>query len=508
MFDVSASRTDDFEDEAADGPETLQPDELTLSLTVADPEVAAALLAEPAGRRRNNRALAALKIGVMALRQAQGQVDVERVRNEGDRLLASLSESLRAYREGVSSDLSTALKEYFDPQSGRFAERVERLVKQDGELETVVRQQVAGDGSALAHTLAAHLGPDSPIMQAVDPTSEKGLARRLADGAARAAAEEREKVLREFSLDNPDGALSRTVRELTTRHGAAGEALRAEVAAAVSEFSLDKENSALSRLVRRVDAAQRLISDEFSLDKEGSALARMRKEMNGQIDELARKNAAFQTEVMEKLTAMAARKAEADRGARHGDEFEAALFEFVQNIAQKHGDVAVATGRTTGLIRHNKKGDYVLELGPENAAPGARIVVEAKQDASYDLDKARRELAEARKNRDADIGLFVFSRRSAPTGQDPLLRLGDDVFAVWDWEDEASDIILQAAVSLARALAARARAAEGEAAADFGAMARAVREVEKQVKGLDEMATAAQTVVSGGERIQDRIRKM
>ena len=43
----------------------------------------------------------------------------------------------------------------------------------------------------------------------------------------------------------------------------------------VKEFSLDEENSALSRLVRNVDLAQRTIVREFSLDNPESAFSRL-----------------------------------------------------------------------------------------------------------------------------------------------------------------------------------------------------------------------------------------
>jgi hypothetical protein len=51
-----------------------------------------------------------------------------------------------------------------------------------------------------------------------------------------------------------------------------------------------------------------------------------------------------------------------------------------------------------------------------------RIAVEAKEDFSYDLAEACAEMQSARKNRDAAIGVFVFSRKTAPVGQEPLLR--------------------------------------------------------------------------------------
>ncbi|MGF1543461.1 MAG: hypothetical protein ACFB00_02975 [Parvularculaceae bacterium] len=507
MF-LETARDDDDDDPGASAVGEASAARLRLELEIDDPDIVASLMRAPEGRRRNAVAQAALKIGVMAMRQAEGRIDVERVRNEGERLLAGLREGLAAHSDGLSRDVAKALGDYFDPHSGRFSERVERLVKKDGDLETALRAQIAGDGSALAQTLARHLGPESPIMRAVDPAAEKGLARNVSSAVEAATTAQRDAILKEFSLDNADGALARTVRELVARHGEAGETLRKEIASAVAEFSLDREDSALSRLVRRVDQAQRQISDEFSLDKDGSALARIRREVRGQIDELAKNNAEFQTAVMERLTDMAARKAESLRSSAHGEDIEAALFGFVQEICQKHGDVAVACGRQTGLIRNCKKGDYVIELGPEQAAAGARIVVEAKQDASYGLDRARAEIEEARKNRGADVGVFVHSARAAPTGLDPLQRFGEDVFVVWDSEEEASDLVLRAGLSLARALAFRAHAADDAPSVDLEAMTRAVRGVEKQAALLDDVDKAAQGVVRGGEAIEDRVRKM
>src|SRR5262245_12384666 len=69
-------------------------DAIRLELWVRDPELAAALVAVSEGRRREEFALGALKIGVLALRQAQGRVDAEAVRNEGERLIANLAAQL------------------------------------------------------------------------------------------------------------------------------------------------------------------------------------------------------------------------------------------------------------------------------------------------------------------------------------------------------------------------------------------------------------------------------
>jgi hypothetical protein len=219
-------------------------------------------------------------------------------------------------------------------------------------------------------------------------------------------------------------------------------------------------------------------------------------------------NERFHGEVLEKLAQMVARKAEVDRSTRHGEDFEAAVFAFIEARSQKAGDVAACTGNTTGRIKNCKKGDAVVELGPEQAAAGARIVAEAKEDAAYSLANALAEIEEARKNRDAGVGLFVFSARTAPEGLEPFARYGEDVVVVWDVEDPRTDVVLVAGLSVAKALCARAKVRRDAEAADFEAMERAILEIEKQTRGLDEITKSAETIRSGSDKILERARIM
>jgi hypothetical protein len=106
----------------------------------------------------------------------------------------------------------------------------------------------------------------------------------------------------------------------------------------------------------------------------------------------------------------------------HGREFQDVVFEFTHREAERSGNLATCTGNTTGAIKHCKIGDAVLELGPECAAAGERFVIEAKEDASYDLKKAQIELESTRKNRQASVGVFIFSAKTASAGQEPFLR--------------------------------------------------------------------------------------
>jgi hypothetical protein len=125
---------------------------LKLEILVKDPDAISALAKVPEGPERTELAEQALKIGLLALRQARGQIDAEAVKREGDRMLTQLQTDLRAHSEKVKDTMAVSLKEYFDPDSGRFQERVERLVKKDGDLEQLLTQALGAD-SLLGKTL-------------------------------------------------------------------------------------------------------------------------------------------------------------------------------------------------------------------------------------------------------------------------------------------------------------------------------------------------------------------
>lgn len=479
-----------------------------LHLSITDSELCAELETYEEGAPRDDFSIDALRIGILALRRAQGRIDTDRIRAEGERLIAGFESLLAERQRAMSQDLSASLKNYFDPEGGRFTERVERLIRHDGELEQTLRRHIGGTDSELVRALAGQVGQHSPLMKVLDPDSSDGLLHTLTGAVADTLTAQRERILSEFSLDNKSGALARLVAELSDKHGEVSAALEKRIGDVVDEFSLDREESALSRLVRRVERAQTQISNEFSLDEEGSALARMRRDLLDVIKDHREANDRFQQQVLERLAEMVARKQEADRSTRHGEDFELAVFRMLQDRSARSGDVATHTGNTTGAIRNCKKGDVVLELGKDCAAAGARIVAEAKQDASYTLDKALDEIDRARKNRCADVGLFIFSARSAPDGLEKLARYGDDVVAIWDAEDPASDVILFAAISVARALCTRARAVRDADVADFAAIEGAILEIEKQATGLDAITKSAQTIQNGSNKILDRARIM
>ena len=485
-----------------------RPFSLPLELTVRDDEVIDALMAYPEGQSRDEFALRALRIGVLALMQAQGQIDATAVRQEGERLLKNVEHALAQHQQSLNDRLTTQLKMYFDPQDGRFHERIERLIRQDGELEQLLRRHVGDDDSRLCQTLTQHIGNGSPLMRVLDPEAGDGLTAALRQAVEERLHDQRQKVLDQFSLDNKEGALCRFLREIQQHYDGVSGDLTQKIDKAIGEFSLDDESSALSRLVGRVTDAQQTITREFSLDEDKSALSRLRGEIVKLLKDQSETNTRFQEEVKVAIGELKARKEEAARSTRHGITFEECLLDLIQSETRQTDDVVEHTGTQSGAISRCQVGDVVVTLGPETSAPGARIVFEAKQKKDYTVSKALAELDTARKNRLAQIGVFVFSTEYAPAGCEVFKRYGPNILIVWDSEDPATDLFVRVALTLAKALCVAEQRRNAAEAADLVAMEAGVLQIENRVKDLDQISKSATTIQNGAVKILDSERRL
>jgi hypothetical protein len=375
---------------------------LRLELLVTDPEVAHELAQHAPGNERDAYAKHALRLGVLALRQASGALDVETIQREADRMLHSVSELM----------------------AGRTAEV----------------------SSALAQTLAQHVGTESAIFKMLSPEQSGGVVAAFARTIDQALKAQAEEMLRQFSLDRPDSALSRLLSGVTTANGSV-------------------------------------------------------------LDALATSNAAFQADVRATLEGFKARRQEQARSPEHGHTFEAAVGDFLQREAQRVGDVCEAVGTTTGSV-DRKTGDHVLTLGPDSGAPDARIACEAKARKGYTEKSALDEIARARKNRDAEVGLVIMDRASAPEGLEALRRVGSDVLVLWDPDDVASDHHLRLAVSVARALCVRAHVASSQSEANLEQLDSSIESIANQIRVIDEIVRAAHTIRRRGDKITASAEKL
>src|SRR5262245_47541742 len=74
---------------------TLPFTQVYLELSVTDPDLVKELREHPEGQPRDDYALCALRIGLLALKQARGQLDGDTIRREGAELLGQLGLALK-----------------------------------------------------------------------------------------------------------------------------------------------------------------------------------------------------------------------------------------------------------------------------------------------------------------------------------------------------------------------------------------------------------------------------
>lgn len=498
-----------MEDRPAHSKEETAKERMQLQVEVSDPVVVNAIQSQPRGPERDLFIERALHIGVLAIHQAVGQVDTHALRDEGGRLVGELSRLIDEYRERTSGELEQILRGYFNPEDGRFTQNVERLVRQDGDLERILRAHVESSQQGIRQTIDQLVGENSPIMQLLSPGEANTFFRELTAAANQAVQAQNDRILQQFSLDVPESALNRLIAELTANHASVGTNLQEHITQVMREFSLDEENSALNRMLRQIQAASAQLQGEFTLDNENSALARVRREIRQLIEEQNRTAQEFQQRISNEIAALNARRQEARQGVQHGHDFEDAVVSALRLLSEGSGDEIDAVGHLVGEVPRCRVGDAVITLGPDTAAPGARIVVEAKEAENYTLSKIREEMQIARDNRGASYGIFVLSADLALSESIGMLRRFDqDIVVVWDAEDRNTDVALKAAVLMAKGLVLRAAREREGFAADLDAMERAVSTITRQLEGFDEVNTSANTIKSGADKILTRTRLM
>jgi hypothetical protein len=479
-----------------------------VTFAVSDPEVLLALSEYPDGPAKTNFLVTSLKVGVLALKAARGTLDSDTLRREGDRVMEELGTRLNTWRSKFEERVSGSLAHYFDPQAGTFIDRVNRLTSNEGELATVVRRQVSEAQGMLSKVFEQFVGENSQLLRMLDPAGDNQLVQTLRGTLDVAVQAQNEAILAQFSLDNKGGALVRFLGELTAKHGDLNHALSRDMAAIVAEFSLDKEDSALSRLVSRVESAQSSLTAELSLDNENSALQRLHRMFQEHQNTMLRQHLELASRLDAAIQSMNTRRDEAAKSTRHGVEFEAMLGEHLQGLVRASGDIFQETGSTTGLRPNCKVGDYVITVGPEKIAAGARIVIEAKESASYDLAASLEEAELARNNRQAEICVFVHSTRTAAAGIPTFQRFGRDLVVRWNPDDDENDAWLEAALMVATALSVKAASHDKEDAASFERIDKSVERVRKALEGFQVVNTSANTIKNSAETILNRARIM
>jgi len=322
---------------------------------------------------------------------------------------------------------------------------------------------------------------------------------RFADESRRSneqAAQALEQLLRTNFADG-DGRLPRTLEAFLGDRG--------KLRSMVDElFDPKRRDSAIGRIGTMFEAY---------FDGDGSKLARLLDptRLNSPLHQFSVEMDNGFKAIQERLVALeaaqTARAGERAKSAAKGGDFENLLETLLGEIARGADDILERCGTEAGDAGRSKKGDFVLTLNPA-LTPGCelRVVVEAKNRGMSGRE-IRDELRAARTNRDAAVGLVVFTPEHAPSGIAPFDVRAGDVYAVLDPADP-DPAVLQAAVRLARLLAL-ASVRESVAELDTGAISeslRTIREALELIRALKVQLTNIGTTSVGVSNSLDKLR--
>lgn len=513
-----------------------------ISLATRDADIVAALgevLADGDGSAAVDYVQSALRVGVIALRQARPTVDERSLRNAGEQLVADLKAAVEAQSATVRQLLETqvekglrqSLAEYFDPKSGRFATRADALSglqeKLQKELPASIAEQIrlaseqqfSGDSSKLAATIARQVGADSQFVRMFDPARKDGVIATIEASVKRLLDEQRDTVLDQFSLDKEGSAIKR----LLTGVSEISKGLK-------EEFSLNNDAGALKRLNDQLTGAlaqtREQINQHLDMNQDSSALRRIKKELDEQLAALAKsqrefaqreaeESRKFQAEVRQVLNEFTARREERSKSTGGGLDFEQALFARLQELSGPGEIVEFVGNSANGVIPNSKKGDIILIMDEDSTAEFdgtcGRIVFEAKQDASYTPVKSVNEIREAITNRKAHVGVFVMSRETAVAAQwhRRFERQGNDILVQWHPDAPETQPYLEAAVLLARSMVLHLAQPESDAPeADWDVVDKAMAELDKQLERFEGIRAKCDSIKSAAGFIDEEARKM
>jgi hypothetical protein len=262
-------------------------------------------------------------------------------------------------------------------------------------------------------------------------------------------------------------------------------------------FDPRNKDGVIAQVEKTVEIRLDKVWSEFSLDKKDSALSRIKAILTGGL-----------AEIKEALGVERGRKEEEARGTRKGIDFQDDLYKLVAKLGEQLGDITEFVANNA--VRNGKKGDYLIVLGQTSAAPDLKLVVEVK-DSHVSLKKASEELANAKENRGATIGIFVWAKGCEPPEVGDFRMIDGDFYCTADKDDLQAGralLFLEAAYKVARMMLVLKMRKEVAGEFDAAQVRALVEPVLKEIDSLAKLAKKAGTIKRNGEELEEELVEM
>jgi hypothetical protein len=236
---------------------------------------------------------------------------------------------------------------------------------------------------------------------------------------------------------------------------------------------------------------------EFSLDDKDSAVSRMRAILAGGL-----------AEIKQALGVEQGRKEEEARGHVKGFSFQEDLYQFVAQFGNELDDETDFVANTA--TRNGKEGDHLITLGSTSGAAGLKIVLEVK-DREFSMKKAKEELNNAKENRGAAIGIFVWAKGCEPVEIGDFRMIEGDFYCTADKDELHAGrplLFLEAAYKVARMTAVLKTRKEAAGKFDFAQLQAHVAGVVKEIDSLAKLAKAAGSMKNKSGELEEALQEM
>jgi hypothetical protein len=179
-------------------------DFLRLELDVRDPTVIKYL--EPFDALpRQDKALEALRVGVIAIQSASPTLDTKVVEDKFRQVEKTIGDCITSFQ----TETTTKLEEYFKAGSGSVPRSLDGLFGEKGTITQLFKQYFGADEGKVLRLLQDQVGPTSQFSKSLDPNNKQGVISRIEEVVKVNLQQKSEEIVKQFSLDKEDSALSR-----------------------------------------------------------------------------------------------------------------------------------------------------------------------------------------------------------------------------------------------------------------------------------------------------------
>ena len=156
------------------------------------------------------KALEALRVGIIAIHSASPTLDTKVVDDKFNQVQTTIDN----YLNGFKGDLKGQLEEFFKAGSGAIPQSLDSFFGANGKMPALLNQYFSQDNGRLFTLIQEQVGPNSQFAKSLDPNNKESVLSKLEQLVQSHLQTKTTEIINQFSLDIDNSALSRLQRSL------------------------------------------------------------------------------------------------------------------------------------------------------------------------------------------------------------------------------------------------------------------------------------------------------